>query len=108
MGKLKKALIVLLVILIGGYFYAGYYVFGIAGTVPCAVWEGEQSNTPSSFTVPDGYEDSDTGNFIEYNVDPKPYFIPSYETVTIPSDGGAIELSAWWMEANPKGPTVML
>ena len=108
MGKLKKALIILLIILVGGYFYAGYYVFGIAGSVPCAVWEGEQNNTPSNFSVPDGYEDSDSGIFIEYNVDPKPYFIRSYETVTIPSDEGAIELSAWWMERNPKGPTVML
>ena len=44
MGKLKKVLIVLLVILVGGYFYAGYYVFEIAGKVPCAVWEGEQEN----------------------------------------------------------------
>ena len=108
MGKLKKILIVLLVILVGGYFYAGYYVFEIAGKVPCAVWEGEQENTPSNFTVPDGFEDPDTGVFLEYNIDPEPYFIPSYETVTIPSDGGAVELSAWWMETNPKGPTVML
>ena len=48
---MKKLLAILLVIGVSGYLYAGYYVYNIAGSVPCAVWEGEQSNSPSSFTI---------------------------------------------------------
>ena len=48
---MKKLVIILLVIAVSGYLYAGYYVYNIAGSVPCAVWEGEQSNSPSNFTI---------------------------------------------------------
>jgi len=56
MGKLKKVLIVLLVILVGGYFYAGYYVFEIAGKVPCAVGKVNKKYTQQLYS-PDGFED---------------------------------------------------
>ena len=95
---MKKLVIILLVISVSGYLYAGYYVYNIAGSVPCAVWEGEQSNSPSNFTI---WSE-------EYDIDPEPYFIPSYETIEIQVPDEDIVLSAWWMETKKEGPTVLL
>ena len=95
---MKKLLAIFLVIGVSGYLYAGYYVYNIAGSVPCAVWEGEQNNSPSSFTI---WSE-------EYDIDPEPYFIPTYETVEIQVPDEDIVLSAWWMETEKEGPTVLL
>ena len=66
-GNMKKVLIFLLVIGVSGYLYAGYYVYNQAGSVPCAVWEGEQNNSPSEFTI---WSEA-------YDIEPTPYFIPT-------------------------------
>jgi len=95
---MKKVIIFLLVVGVSGYLYAGYYVYNQAGSVPCAVWEGEQSNSPSEFTILSE----------EYDIDPTPYFIPTYETVEIPVPNEEIILSAWWMETQKEGPTILL
>ena len=95
---MKKVLIFLLVIGVSGYLYAGHYVYNQAGSVPCAVWEGEQNNSPSEFTI---WSE-------EYDIDPTPYFIPTYETVEIPVPNEEIILSAWWMETQKEGPTILL
>ncbi len=79
-----------------GYFGVGYYIYDVSATVPCAVWEGEQTNNPSNFSE---WED--------YDVDVTQYFMPSYETVSIDSTDN-VKLSAWWMENDPQAKTVVV
>ena len=74
----------------------GYYIYDASATVPCAVWEGEQTNNPSNFS---GWD--------EYDVDVTPYFMPSYETVSIDSTDD-VKLSAWWMQNDPQAKTVVV
>jgi len=85
-----------LVLIVGGYFGVGYYIYDVSAGVPCATWEGEQNNTPTNFTTWD-----------EYDVNPEPYFMPSYETITIESTDD-VKLSGWWMEQQKEGPTVLV
>lgn len=93
---IKKLTYLILIIVLVGYFGVGYYVYDVSGGVPCATWEGEKNNSPSSFSIPE-----------EYSIDQTPFFIPSYENVSIESTDG-VTLSGWWMERNPGGPTVVV
>ena len=95
---MRKFILFFLVILIVGYFGIGYYVYDSAASVPCEVYESEQNNTPSSFKIWEEYEDT---------INASEYFIDDYEDVTFPSTDD-ITLSAWWMEQNPGGPTVII
>lgn len=95
-GNIKKLLYGFLILVVVGYFGVGYYIYDVAATVPCAVWEGEQANTPSNFS-----------DWDEYDVDVSQYFIPNYETISIDSTDEVI-LSAWWMENDPQAKTVVI
>ena len=96
-GFIKKFLVVLLALLIGGYFGIGYYVFGIAASVPCEVWIEEAENRPDNWSLGD-----------KADWDPADYFIENYEEVSIFADDGEIELKSWWVENNLSNPTIIL
>ena len=96
-GFIKKFLVVLLALLIGGYFGIGYYVFGIAASVPCEVWIEEAENRPDNWSLGD-----------KADWDPADYFIENYKEVSIFADDGEIELKSWWVENNLSNPTIIL
>ncbi len=96
-GYIKKFLAFFLVVIIGGYFGIGYYVFGIAASVPCEVWVEEAGNKPDNWSL---------GNKADWN--PSEYFIEDYKEVTIFADDGEIELKSWWVENNLSNPTIIL
>ena len=51
-STMKKALIVILLfVLVGGYFFAGYSVYSQAALVECAVPEVDQNNKPDNFSI---------------------------------------------------------
>ena len=95
---MKKALIVILLfVLVGGYFFAGYSVYSQAALVECAVPEVDQNNKPDNFSLSDK------------NVlwDPSEYFVNDYDIVSIEIPDENITLDSWWMDAqNNNGPTV--
>ncbi len=97
-GLMKKILASLLVVLVGGYFFAGYYVYSQATSVTCVVWEGDKANRPNNFSLTEK----------DVTWDPSKYFVTSYETVDIPVEGTEIVLNSWWMEYQSKGPTVIV
>ena len=97
MGFIKKFLVFLLALLIGGYFGVGYYVFGIAASVPCEVWIEEAKNKPDNWSLGD-----------KADWDPSDYFIENYKEVSIFADDGEIELKSWWVENNLSNPTIIL
>jgi len=96
-GFIKKFLVFLLALLIGGYFGVGYYVFGIAASVPCEVWIEEAENKPDNWSL---------GEKADW--DPSDYFIENYKEVSIFADDGEIELKSWWVENNLSNPTIIL
>ena len=96
-GFIKKFLVFFLVLLIGGYFGVGYYVFGIAASVPCEVWIEEAENKPDNWSLGD-----------KADWDPSDYFIENYKEVSIFADDGEIELKSWWVENNLSNPTIIL
>ena len=96
-GYIKKFLVFFLVIFIGGYFGIGYYVFGIAASVPCEVWIEEAENKPDNWSLGD-----------KADWDPSDYFIENYKEVSIFADDGEIELKSWWVENNLSNPTIIL
>ena len=96
-GFIKKFLVFLLALLIGGYFGVGYYVFGIAASVPCEVWIEEAKNKPDNWSLGD-----------KADWDPSDYFIENYKEVSIFADDGEIELKSWWVENNLSNPTIIL
>ena len=96
-GFIKKFLVFLLALLIGGYFGVGYYVFGIAASVPCEVWIEEAENRPDNWSLGD-----------KADWDPSDYFIKNYKEVSIFADDGEIELKSWWVENNLSNPTIIL
>lgn len=96
-GFIKKFLVFLLVLLVGGYFGVGYYVFGIAASVPCEVWIEEAENKPDNWSLGD-----------KADWDPSDYFIENYREVSIFADDGEIELKSWWVENNLSNPTIIL
>ena len=96
-GFIKKFLVFLLVLIIGGYFGVGYYVFGIAASVPCEVWIEEAENKPDNWSLGD-----------KADWDPSDYFIENYKEVSIFADDGEIELKSWWVENNLSNPTIIL
>lgn len=96
-GFIKKFLVFLLALLIGGYFGVGYYVFGIAASVPCEVWIEEAENKPDNWSLGD-----------KADWDPSDYFIENYTEVSIFADDGEIELKSWWVENNLSNPTIIL
>ena len=97
---MKKALIViLLLVLVGGYFFAGYSVYSQAALVECAVPEVDQNNKPDNFSLSDK------------NVlwDPSEYFVNDYDIVSIEIPDENVTLDSWWMDAqNNNGPTVLV
>ena len=97
---MKKAVLIFLVlILLGGYFFAGYNVYSQAALVECAVPKADQENKPNNFSLSDK------------NVlwDPSEYFITNYEIVNIEIPDENIILNSWWMDAqNNEGPTVLV
>ena len=95
---MKKLLYAFLVLIIVGYFGVGYYVYGVAGSVPCAVWEGEALNSPADFVMYEDYAGT---------TDATDYFVTNYEEVSFPSTG-EVTISGWWMENTPGGPTVII
>ena len=95
---MKKILSIVLVVLVGGYFFAGYYVYSQAASVTCVVWEGDKDNRPDNFSLSDK----------DVTWDPSKYFVASYETVNIPVEGTEVILNSWWMESQSKGPTVIV
>ena len=97
---MKKALIViLLLVLVGGYFFAGYSVYTQATLVECAVPEVDQNNRPNNFSL------SDKDVFW----DPSEYFVNDYEVVNIKLSDDNIALNSWWLDAqNNNGPTVLV
>ena len=96
-GFIKKFLVFLLALLIGGYFGVGYYVSGIAASVPCEVWIEEAENKPDNWSLGD-----------KADWDPSDYFIENYKEVSIFADDGEIELKSWWVENNLSNPTIIL
>ena len=96
-GFIKKFLVFLLALLIGGYFGVGYYVFGIAASVPCEVWIEEAENKPDNWSLGD-----------KADWDPSDYFIENYKEVSIFADDGEIELKSWWVENDLSNPTIIL
>ena len=96
-GFIKKFLVFLLALLIGVYFGVGYYVFGIAASVPCEVWIEEAENRPDNWSLGD-----------KADWDPSDYFIENYKEVSIFADDGEIELKSWWVENNLSNPTIIL
>ena len=96
-GFIKKFLVFLLVLIIGGYFGVGYYVFGIAASVPCEVWIEEAENKPDNWSLGD-----------KADWDPSDYFIENYKEVSIFADDGEIELKSWWVENDLSNPTIIL
>ena len=96
-GFIKKFLVFLLALLIGGYFGVGYYVFGIAASVPCEVWIEEAENKPDNWSL---------GEKADW--DPSDYFIENYKEVSIFADDGEIELKSWWVENDLSNPTIIL
>ena len=95
---MKKIIAFVLALFIGGYFFAGYYVYSQAASVTCEVWEGDKSNRPDEFSL------------AEKNVswNPSQYFIDSYETVNIPVEGTDVVLNSWWMESQNNGPAIIV
>ena len=96
-GFIKKFLVFLLVLIIGGYFGVGYYVFGIAASVPCEVWIEEAENKPDNWSLGD-----------KADWDPSDYFIENYKEVSIFADDGEIILNSWWVENNLSNPTIIM
>ena len=84
---MKKILSIVLVVLVGGYFFAGYYVYSQAASVTCVVWEGDKDNRPDNFSLSDK----------DVTWDPSKYFVTTYETVNIPVEGTEVILNSWWM-----------
>ena len=80
-GLIKKFLIILIISITGLYFGVGYYVYGVAASVPCEVWIEEAENTPDNWSL---------GNKASW--DPSEYFVNDYEEVTILADNGEIEI----------------
>ena len=68
---MKKALIViLLLVLVGGYFFAGYSVYTQATLVECAVPEVDQNNRPDNFSLSDKdvfWDPSEYSTPVEYS-----------------------------------------
>jgi hypothetical protein len=50
-GLIKKFLIILIISITGLYFGVGYYVYGVAASVPCEVWIEEAENTPDNWSL---------------------------------------------------------
>ena len=96
-GLIKKFLIILIISITGLYFGVGYYVYGVAASVPCEVWIEEAENTPDNWSL---------GNKASW--DPSEYFVNDYEEVTILADNGEIEIKSWWVENNLSNPTIIL
>jgi dipeptidyl aminopeptidase/acylaminoacyl peptidase len=88
-----------LVLLLGtAYLAMGYVIYDkLSLVVP---YEDEDfSNTPAKFSV--AYD-----NFATF--DTTPYLMPEYEEVTFPSREPGINLSGWYVEADPNAPVVIV
>ena len=85
-----------MVALAGAYLYAGAVVYDAISIVEPHCGGRFATNTPGAFTV-DG-------------LDARPFLMPEYQAVTVPSRDPGIDLSAWYVpsEAGPAGPAVVL
>jgi pimeloyl-ACP methyl ester carboxylesterase len=87
------------VLLLGiGYLALGYVIYDrLSLVVPFA--DEDFSNTPAKFTVAyDNFETFDT----------TPYLMPKYEEVNFPSREPGINLSGWYIEADPHAPVIIV
>ena len=87
------------------WFFVGIEIYGQVARASPLCQENEDSdhygNLPNSYDVSLYGEDIDWFNTTSYTID-------EWENVTIPSLDEEIELSGWWAETNPGGPTVLL
>jgi uncharacterized protein len=85
-GRRRAAIlgvVVLLVVLIAGYLYAGSVIYDKVSVTEAKCNGKYAGNTPAAFTVK--------------GVDTTPYLMPSYEEVTLPSRDPEVALSAWYV-----------
>jgi dipeptidyl aminopeptidase/acylaminoacyl peptidase len=81
--------VVLLLVLVGGYLYAGSVIYDTLSVTAANCGGGYTDNSPSAFTV-DG-------------IDTAPYVMPTYEDVTLPSRDPEIAVSAWYVPPEDAG-----
>jgi pimeloyl-ACP methyl ester carboxylesterase len=88
--------IVLFVLAIAGYLFAGNMIYSklsnVAGT--CDQW---MANRPDNYTLHEDWPAFDV----------TPYFMSGWEEVRFPSRDPGIEIAGYWIERTPGGPTVI-
>jgi len=98
MNKIRNIAIAALTLAALGYFGGGYVVYDRLTKIP-AVDSKTVENTPAEFKV----------TYDEYaDFDPSPYFVATYQAVSFPSRQTGIELSGWYMEADPGAPVIIV
>src|SRR4051812_42180049 len=79
------------------YFVLGYVVYRRLANVRGSC-DMHQSNRPDHFTNITGWPETDFS----------PFFIPTYEAVSFPSRQKELQLSAWYAEADPRAPVIIV
>ncbi len=97
-NRLLIGVATLVVLLAAAYFAVSYVLYGQLATIAgaCADY---QSYRPDRFADPGG----SWGDF-----DFSPYFVSQFESVRFPSREAGIEISGWYMEADPAAPAVIV
>lgn len=98
MRRLVIVLAAVLVLAVVAYLVLGYMVYDATANI-AGKCEKRMDNRPDSFKL-------DVVDWPEF--DYTPYFIPKYEEVRFPSRAEGIEISGWYMEADPNAPTVVI
>jgi dipeptidyl aminopeptidase/acylaminoacyl peptidase len=88
------AVIVVLVLLAGGYLFAGSIVYDNLSVATAHCGGRWQDNTPAAFTAE--------------GVDTKPYLMPTYDTVTVPSRDPGIDISAWYVPPDAQATSAVV
>jgi dipeptidyl aminopeptidase/acylaminoacyl peptidase len=81
-----RIVIVLLVVLVGGYLYAGSVVYDQLSVAAAHCGGRWIDNTPAAFSVE--------------GVDASPYLMSTYETVSLPSREAGVDISAWYVPSD--------
>jgi len=84
--RLGVGAILLAVVLAVGYLYAGTVIYDKLSIAHPGCSQDVRTQTPAAFTLK--------------KEDPRPYLMPHYEAVTIPSRDSGISLSSWWIPAD--------
>src|SRR3989442_8926520 len=84
--RLGVGAILLVVALAVGYLYAGTVIYDKLSIAHPGCSQDVRTQTPAAFTLK--------------KEDPRPYLMPHYEAVTIPSRDSGISLSSWWTPAD--------